>query len=173
MDGVIWQTNRPVNKPLLDSINAFLKVDTVLLVLGAVGSFYAAVIKKDFFFLLWIIPFLVFLYFIGFVSLFHFIALLPIFCISAAVLIEGLSDKISKIKKNSKKNIIIISQKILPYAIISAIGIFGLVSISMLITTDVSSTQVNAAATIAQHIQRNSISDNNGNDNVTVISGAN
>ena len=43
----------------------------------------------------------------------------------------------------------------------------------MLITTDVSSTQVNAAATIAQHIQRNSISDNNGNDNVTVISGAN
>src|ERR687888_406950 len=43
MDGVIWQTNRPVNKPLLDSVNAFFKVDTILLVLGAVGSFYAAV----------------------------------------------------------------------------------------------------------------------------------
>jgi hypothetical protein len=43
----------------------------------------------------------------------------------------------------------------------------------MLITIDASSTQVNAAATVAQHMQGNSISNDNGNDNVTIISGSN
>src|SRR5919198_502175 len=95
MDGVIWQTNRQGNKPLLDSVNAFFKVDTILLVLGVIGSFYAVAIKRDFFFLLWIIPFLVFLYFIGFVSLFHFIPLLAVFSISSAILITDISNRIS------------------------------------------------------------------------------
>jgi hypothetical protein len=42
-----------------------------------------AIIKKDIFILLWIIPFLIFAFFIGWILLFHVVLLLPVFCIAA------------------------------------------------------------------------------------------
>jgi hypothetical protein len=162
IDGVIWQTNRQGNKPLLDSLNAFFKVDTILLVLGVIGSFYAAVIKRDFLLLLWIFPFLIFLYFIGFVSLFHFIALLPVFSISSAVLVADIPNRISNNNKNNKNKKIAEQRKslLLPYAIISAIGVFGLVTTTILITTNLNSLHFKTISFIAQKL----IADNYKND---------
>ena len=167
MDGIFYQTHR-LPKPLWNTLNAFFQMDPFLFITGIVGLIFAASIKRDFILLTWIIPYLIFLYILGYVSHIALILLIPIFCISAAVLIEGLSDKISKIKKNSKKNIIIVSQKILPYAMISTIGIFGLVSISMLITTNVSSFQYKVTAFLVQHLLNNKV-DGYTNNDITIF----
>jgi len=155
--GVLLQLHR-ISQPLVDSINAFFKDDPILLLLAAAGMVFAA-IKRDYFILLWAIPFLIFLYYIGYVSLFHLIPLLPVLCIAAARLIEYLPNKI----KNKK------IQRLLPFAAISGIAIFGLVSISMLLTTDLNSSQFKAAAFVMRYLP---LPDNSQlkNDKVTIIS---
>jgi hypothetical protein len=78
------------------------------------------------------------------VSLYHLIPLIPSFCIAAAVLIEWLSNKISR------KEI----QKIpFPFIIISVICIVGLFSTAMLITTNVNSAYFKAAAFVVQYLE--------------------
>ena len=156
LGGVKYQgTERHIHdKTLSDAINLFFQTDPVLLVLGMVGLIYAA-IKRDFFLLLWIIPYIIFLHFIGYVQYFYWIPVLPAFSIAAARLIVDLPNKISK------KRI----QKILPFIIISAIGIFGLVSTTMLITTNVSS-QFQAAAFVARYLGDSST----GSKDATIIS---
>src|SRR5207244_3615218 len=63
-------------------------------------------------------------------------------------------------------------QQILPFAIISGIGIFGLISTSMLIATNVNSSFFQVYAFVVQHLPQSSGSsdssnnnDNNNNDN--------
>ncbi|HZI71851.1 MAG TPA: hypothetical protein VFD60_11890, partial [Nitrososphaeraceae archaeon] len=156
LGGVLYQgTERHVrDKTLSDGVNIFFQTDPVLLVLGTVGFIYAAV-KRDFFILLWIIPYIVLLYFIGYVQYFYWIPVLPAFSIASARLIVDLPNKISK------KRI----QKILPFIIISAIGIFGLVSTTMLITTNVSS-QFQAATFVARYLGDSST----GSKGTTIVS---
>jgi hypothetical protein len=155
--GVSLQLHR-ISQPLVDSINAFFKDDPILLLLGAAGMAFAA-IKRDYFLLLWVIPFLIFLYYLGYVSLFYFIPLLPPLCIAAARLVEYLPKKI----KNKEV------QQVLPFAVISGIAIFGLVSISMLLTTDLNSSHFKAATFVVRYLPH---TDNSQfkNDKVTIIS---
>jgi hypothetical protein len=153
--GVFLQLHR-ISQPLVASINAFFKNDPILLLLGIAGLIFAA-IKRDYFLLLWVIPFLTFLYFIGYVSLFHFIPLIPPLCIAAARLIADLSKEI----RNKKL------QQLLPFFVISAITIFGLTSITMLITTDLNSSHFRAAAFVAQYLP---YTDNSETDKITIIS---
>ena len=65
-------------------------------------------------------------------------------------------------------------QQILPFVIISAIGIFGFISTILLITTYPSSFQIKTAPFVAQYLYDNkniaSSSDNNNNDRLTIIS---
>jgi 4-amino-4-deoxy-L-arabinose transferase-like glycosyltransferase len=156
LGGVLYQgTERHVrDKTLLDAVNIFFQTDPVLLVLGTFGFIYAAM-KRDFFLLLWTIPYIVFLHFIGYVQYFYWIPVLPAFSIAAARLIVDLPNK------SSKKRI----QKILPFIIISSIGIFGLVSTTMLITKNVSS-QFQAAAFVARYLADSSA----GSKDTTIVS---
>ena len=78
---------------------------------------FVAVTRKDFIFLIWVIPFLSFFYVVDYVSSFHLIPLIPAFCIGIAVMINDLSAKIMMNKK--------LVRRILPLAIVSAIAIFG------------------------------------------------
>jgi hypothetical protein len=125
--------------------------------------------------LLWIIPFLVFLYFIGFVSLFHFIVLLPVFSISSAVLITDIPNRISNKNNKNNKSKKIAEQRIsllLPYAIISAIGLFGLVTTTILITTNLTSVHFKTISFIAQKLipdnyKNGSSTDDDDNNNNT------
>jgi Dolichyl-phosphate-mannose-protein mannosyltransferase len=166
LDGILYQTQRE-SRPLFDllggqpnnSINLLLRIDPVLIMVGLAGLLFAA-IKRDFLLLLWTIPFIIWLQFIGYVSFFHLIPLFPAFCIAGAKLIVDLSNKI-----RTKKH-----QQILPFAIISGIGIFGLTSTIMLITTSINSTHFEAAAIIAQHLPDTDNSIAHGNK-VTVIMG--
>jgi hypothetical protein len=125
-EGVLWQTQRSAGGLFYISW-VFLLYDPVMFVLGAAGLVYAG-IKKDRFMLLWAIPYVAFL--AGtYVQYFHWIAVLPVFCIAAATLVERVTE----------------TGKILPQTSI-ALAAFGLISTTLLITTNVTSAQFEAAA---------------------------
>ena len=165
VSGVLWQgTERHTNDAGLPDIelDQIFNADPVLILLGSIGVIFAA-LKKDFFLLLWIIPCVVFFYLIGWVILFHWIPILPAFCFGIGVLIEYISHRISK------KRII---QKSLLFGPVFAIGIFGLVTTTMIITTNLSSSEFEAAAFIVKYLQGNYFEknvDKNYSDDVTII----
>jgi hypothetical protein len=141
-DGILWQTHRE-SQPLFNSTYVFFKNDPVLLVIGIAGIFFAT-IKKNFVLFMWAFPLMIFLYFIGYVSLYHLIPLIPSFCIAAAVLIEWLSNKISKTE----------IQKIsFPLIITSIICIVGLFNTTMMMTTNVNFAYFKAAAFVVQYLE--------------------
>jgi 4-amino-4-deoxy-L-arabinose transferase-like glycosyltransferase len=162
LDGISYQTHRQ-SQLFFASLNLFLRDDPILLVAGIVGMIFAAT-KPDYFLLLWIIPFLIFLYFIGWVMIYHFIPLIPALCIAAARLIVDLPKKI-----NNRK-----LQQLIPFIIISAIAIFGIVKISTLIIPSTNSFYYKAAAFLSQFLEtteHNNINNRN-NRGVTVIADA-
>jgi hypothetical protein len=161
--GVLWQTSERPSRPLIATINTFFKMDPVLFVLSTAGLIFAAV-KRDFFLLLWVIPFLIFLYAIDYVSSFHLIPLIPAFCIAASRFLVEITSKIKIIKKYK-------IQQILPFAVISGIIIFGLVSTTMLITTNVNSTVYKALAVIIQKLPNRD--DTNNTSPVTLVGAPN
>jgi hypothetical protein len=107
-------------------------------------------IKRDFFPLLWIIPFFIFLYLLGFNQHFHWVPILPIFCIAVAVLINEL---VRYLIKNSN------FRQIAIFSTISAIGIFGMVSTTMLLSTNLNSSYFELYAFVVKKL-----SDYNGTD---------
>ena len=142
-EGIIYQTTR-ASKPLFDAVNDFYNKDPVLLILGIAGFVFATITRKDLLFIFWVIPFLAFFYVVDYVSHFHMIPLIPAFCIGAAVLIVDLSEKVMKNKK--------LVRRILPFAIISAIGIFGLVSTTSLIVKARNSSDFDVIASVVQYL---------------------
>ena len=160
-DGTLWQADRH-NKPLFVSMSVFSKLDPLLFFLGMAGIAYTAV-KRDFFPLLWIIPPLLFFAIQDFTRIYFWIPLFPAFCIGAAFMITDLSAKISKNKKKVKQ---------LAFATVSAIAIFGLISTTMLITTNLNSSFFAVYGFIIQNLQNsfdNSINDYTDNKGVTLI----
>src|SRR5919107_6197777 len=150
--------NSAVGSTLLNSLKYLFQIEPVLLILGFAGIFFAE-IKRDFLILLWVAPFLIFLFIIDFVSFFHLIPLLPAFCIAAARMIVDVSSRINH------KNI----QQIMPFAIISGISVFGIVTITMLITTNVTSTYFKVYAYLVQYlVNEEKINDHNHNNNIII-----
>jgi len=160
LDGIYYQTHRTLNITEVDRRDTFSSAIVkdffrmpILLSLGFVGLAFAAV-KKDFFLLLWVIPFLVFLYFIGLVRDFHLIPILPALCISASRLIADLADKLTHRK----------AQKILSFSIISAIAIIGLVNFVMLSINTNNDYQFEEVAFALRYLEENK------NQNISTIS---
>ncbi len=152
IDGVRYQVSR--DRPLINTINTFFQIDPVLFILGMGGLVYA-VIKKDYFLLLWTIPIFVFLQAIGYVSSFHLILLLPPFCIAGGTMIEKIGNNIANVRLKN----------MLPYIRIAVIGIFGICSITMLITLNMNSTYYQALAFVLSNLP-------DSNSNATAISPA-
>jgi hypothetical protein len=142
-DGIVYQTTR-ASKPLFDAINDFYNKDPVLLILGTAGFVFATITRKDLLFIFWVVPFLIFFYAVDYVSHFHMIPLIPAFCIGAAVLIGDLSEKVMRNRR--------LARKILPFAIISAIGIFGLLSTTSLIVKARNSSDFDVIASVVQYL---------------------
>ena len=153
--GILWQTTGRPSSPLTGTLKTFFYMDPILFVLSIAGLIYAA-IKRDFFLLLWVIPFLIFLYFIDYVSAFHLMPIVPAFCIAASRFLVELPGKIKIIKKYK-------FQQTLPFAIISGIIIFGLVSTIMLITINVNSSAYKALAVLVQKLPNKDDGTNNTN----------
>jgi hypothetical protein len=129
--GVLAQTQRH-GYGIAGAFGPLLIVDPILVALGVLG-FRHAIMNKDLFMLLWLGPFLIFLSLIGYAQYFHVIPVLPVFCIAAA---SWLDDAINKFR----------SRQLVKYGIMASAVIFGLVSTTLLITTDITSGQFEATA---------------------------
>jgi hypothetical protein len=159
VEDLIWNIQRgeiqldsAVSGILVNSLKYIFQIDPVILVLGIAGIIFSE-IKRDSFILLWAIPIIVFLFLINFVSFFHLIPLLPLFCIAAAKMMIDLSNRIKSVKV----------RKILPFAIVSAVGIFGLISTTMLITSNVTSSYFKVYSFLVLYLA-NQIGPNNPDD---------
>ena len=157
LDGIFYQTSRGIEgEPLRSVVTPLFMIDPVILILGLAGLVFAG-IKRDFFLLLWAIPYVIFLYMIGYVSYFHIIPLIPFLCIASARLIMQIQSIISRRNKEVAL--------MLPIFVTSAIAIFGLLSTAMLITTNISS-QFETAAFVAGYLQDH----NSNNADITLLS---
>ena len=156
LDGFLYQTSR-TTRPLVDTITILVATDPFLLLFGLSGVAFSAV-KRDFFLLLWVIPFLVFLQFIGYASYWYFILLTPALSISASSLLFYVFDRM---KLNRKV------QKILSYAVLSIIGVFGLASTILLITTNITEHYFETVALISLYLPSSS-SDTENNDIILI-----
>jgi hypothetical protein len=156
LDGVFWQATERSQIGLISTMRSLTLMDPVLASLGIAGIVFAA-IKRDYLILLWAITFLIFSYFVQWTLYFHFILVLPVICIASALIIVDISNKIFR-KKNSYK-------KVVPFAVISAIGIFGLASTMLIITTNVFFVQIAHVALAVQEIETDRVM-----DDLTVIS---
>lgn len=82
-----------IPKPLFDPTISILEIDPFLIIIGALGGIYATV-RKDFLFVLWLFPYIIFLYLINYSHYIHIVLLFPVFCITAAILLDTLSKNI-------------------------------------------------------------------------------
>jgi 4-amino-4-deoxy-L-arabinose transferase-like glycosyltransferase len=137
---VIWQTQRPSGGlPYISLI--FFKIDPVLFILGISGTIFA-IIRRDYFILMWFIPYVIFLFMIGYNQYFYWIPVLPVFCISASMLIVHLLGIINKEKLH----------KVLSLSVVLGIAAFGLVSTVLVISVNLTNTEFEAVSFILQKI---------------------
>jgi hypothetical protein len=171
LDAIFYQTHRQGELGMTLTYiltNSVFTIDPILLILGIAGIAFTA-IRKDYFVLLWITPFVVFISFIGFVRDFHLIQLMPVACIASSRLITELSNKISYKK----------IRQILPFGVISAFALLGLMTFITLVMTDINNDKFQASALVSQYLAQYrhyihkdaaSAKNNNGNNTITVIS---
>ncbi|MGI0088551.1 MAG: ArnT family glycosyltransferase [Nitrosotalea sp.] len=141
IQGVLYQTQR-FSYGLPSISYFFFQIDPVLFILGIAGIAFC-IAKKDYFILMWFIPFIIFLLAIGYNQYFYWIPVLPVFCISASVLIARALGLVKREKLN----------KTLPIAVVLGIGVFGLVSTVLLISTDMTSAEFQATSFVLQNVK--------------------
>jgi hypothetical protein len=174
MNGILWQATQRPDKPLLSAAKIFFEMDPLLFLLGIGGLFYVSLIGRklghdSLLLLMWIIPYILFLYVIGWVSYFHWIMVLPALSIAGALILVDLASKISyRVGKKRLFYSIIISSTI----------VFGLISTTILLTTQINSSYFEVYAYLAQKVVENdeylSIRNDNktssyGGDQITMI----
>jgi Dolichyl-phosphate-mannose-protein mannosyltransferase len=144
ISGIAAQGNRLIEQgqnKLLYSFGTVFKIDPLLIMLGTAGLAFAA-LKKEYWILVWVIPFLVFSYFIEWVIYFHLALIFPAFCLSGALLIVHL------FKFN-------IWRRIVSPVLISTILFFGAVASTLLISYNVNSFQYEGHALIVNQLTKN------------------
>lgn len=136
---VLWQTQRhSIGLPYISLL--FFEMDPVLFVLGIAGMVYV-ILRRDYLVLLWVVPFAIFLLMIGYNQYFYWIPILPVFCISASLLVVDLLGQISKKL-----------DKILPLIAILGIAVFGLVGTILIISVNLTSTEFQTASFVSQNV---------------------
>ena len=161
LNGIIKQAHRAPN-PLYFSITEFLMRDPLLLIVGSIGIILA-VVKKDLFILLAVIPFLIFMYFVNYVVLHHLMWVVVILCISASRLFVDILTFVKRYK---------------PLLLLSLGGIslffaFAFTSTIELVTRNETSQFFGAAALVDQYLEAKLITNNNNspdsNKNIKVL----
>jgi dolichyl-phosphate-mannose-protein mannosyltransferase len=117
----------------------FAKVDPVLLILGAAGLVHAG-LKKDYFLLLWFLPFAIFFSIAGYHQYFYVLPVAPVLCIALSKLIF---DRMVKRFENKKE---VISTQLISWLPPIALVVFGLTTTVVLINTNMTSAQFQAVA---------------------------
>jgi hypothetical protein len=150
---LVFQSNRD-GQPFLYTIDILVKLDPFIIILGAIGILYAAA-KRNLFIILWAGSSIAFHYLIGYYQYREFISVLPLLCISAALLMDDILKRI-KIRH----------VKILRFSIVLGITIFGLASTMPVITTNLTTSQFEAFAFVSNYL----LDEDVRNENITLIS---
>ena len=87
---------------LSETMKFTFEIDPVLMTLGILGVAWMT-IRKDFFFALWIMPYIIFLGLISYSQYIHMVLLLPLFSIAAAILIQDSSNKLGSFAQSLYK----------------------------------------------------------------------
>ena len=161
LNGIIKQAHRAPN-PLYFSITEFLMRDPLLLIVGTIGIILA-VVKKDLFILLAVIPFLIFMYFVNYVVLHHLMWVVVILCISASRLFVEIVTFVKRYKP----------LLLLSLGGISLFFVFAFTSTIELVTRNETSQFFGAAALVDQYLEAKLITNNNNspdsNKNIKVL----
>ena len=92
--GVLYQVVRE-DKELSATLQSLFTIDPILMILTVIALVLTS--KKEYMFLIWIVPYLLFLAILGAnVRYFHFVPLVPAFCILSANLLINFSQKIKR-----------------------------------------------------------------------------
>jgi len=169
MQGVLWQGGGRLlfestgevdtsSHTVQSELGRIYHMDPVLVVLGILGTIFAAV-RRDYLILLWVIPFFILVILIHWVYYFHFIMLLPAFCIASASLIV-LGPARTTIKKRTAT--------FLSLGMISVIVLFGMINTLILVGSNFSLSQFVITSFIAEYVDNNQSSKNDGD--TTIIS---
>jgi hypothetical protein len=171
LSGVLWQaTARQEERGLVFAFSAMWDIDPLLFLLGISGIIFTS-IKRDFFFALWLIPYLILVYYVGWVTHFHWIIVFAVFCAAASFLILNLPKIAASHAIHTK-----IPRQLLIFSLFLITIGFGMASTATMINADISSLQVKTAAFILEQVKtakRDSSSSNSSiadKDNVTIIS---
>jgi hypothetical protein len=154
--GLFFQTNREGIGIL--SITSLFRVDPVLLVLGLSGAIFAFIIRKDYFCITWIIPFLIFFSVIGLVRIHNYVPLLPAFCLGGGILLAEIYIAFKKYKTSFQRLLI-------PSFIFGAIVVFGFASTISQLNQNLTSTYFALYSFIVGKLSIH----NEGNDKSNII----
>jgi len=161
-EGVLYQIDRG-ERDFAGTINFLYQADPILLILGGLGIVTATVLKKDMIFLLWIIPYVITIYSVGgIIKYFHFIEIVPPLCLAAGILIMAICNGLSRILGWSECSRI---TRVLPYFIITGIGLFGLTSTALLVDVDVNKSFFEMSAFVSNRLSQAG----NNNENTTIM----
>jgi hypothetical protein len=158
LDGALYQAGRQGGRDLSYSIMLVTQIDPLLVTLGLAAVIFS-IVKKDYFILLWTLPYLIFLYLIGWVVYFHWSVLLPVLCIALGILVESLRNRFAAHKFIG----------LLPYVMIFTVTVFGLLSFTILASSDLNSTYNEVYFLVAQELQHNNATTENQRDGTTLI----
>jgi hypothetical protein len=153
VDGVQWQTGRLGRALTAEMKTMFFNIDPLLLALAVIGLIYAR-IKREYFLVLWVIPYLIMLFLVDWVYFFHFVLIYPAFCIAIAMLFMDLA------KKEFKARIL----RPLIFFIIGATIVVGLTNSLMLITTNLNSSYFELVSLVSRHLPDRISKDNIDNN---------
>jgi hypothetical protein len=154
--GVIYETARDSGgKNLRSSILYVTEIDPILLILGAAAIIFS-IIKRDYFILLWVFPYLIFLYAIGWAVPFHWNILIPLLCIGLGALVESLINVVAIRPRKLTKY--------LPQIGISAVIIFGFLITLTLVDTNLNTSYFQLYLFIVRELGHHDADLNNQNN---------
>jgi len=158
LDGVLWQATRADRPFDFEMKTVFLRMDPILMAFGVAGLIYA-VIKRDYFILLWAFPYLLLSYFLNWVYFFHTIPIIAAFCISGTMLLFDVFKKI----KNERVS------KIVKFTVFGAIIIFGLVNSTLLVTQNINDSDFKLISFVTKYLPYRYNGIDNSSGKVTLI----
>jgi hypothetical protein len=114
---LFWQSERS-NAGIVGTFQKLFMIDPIFITISFVSIGFAA-IKKDFFIILGIMPFMIFSYFIGYVSYWHLIPVIPFLSLSLSLMIFDLAKRFFHTRYSTLFQFIFILSIIIPSFIIS------------------------------------------------------
>jgi hypothetical protein len=173
LEGLLFQGTKRQDRGLVFAFNVLWEIDPLLLLLGIAGIIFAA-FRRDLFFVLWFVPYLLLIHYVSWVTHFHWIMLFPVLCIAAGYLILNLP---STIASHSRLNLTIrpAFRRMLIFSLFLITVTFGVTSTAIMTSADISAHQFKTAEFILENVEANTLKNSTSyrsianKDDVTII----